>query len=446
MMARSDEQTNEIRRKKIRQNTLIAFFTYHFPVAICFLGRYLDLTQLSLLSITYIYLLVWLTTGIFLLAIQLKRNVTRRFAVLLTHAQLFNWLVLATIWFYLIQGIRVIGLFASLFPLMFAFRYGAKPFSYALVVFTIIDYLLMAYIGIHISGQDGSFTREILHVCIYFPMALFIAYMANQLRQQHRKLRKALSDLEAMQAQLIQSEKMAALSELVAGVAHEINTPIGIALTSTSHIDDKNQWVSGLFETNQLRRSELQKYLKLVSGSVRLAIDALKRSADLVNTFKQVATDAASEKPRKFDLRENVVSIVNSFSQVIDRSGHKISLECPENLIIESYPSAFSQMIAHLINNSLIHGFEEMKSGHIMINISGENNYIVLRYRDNGKGMMQETLEKMFNPFFTTKRSVCTGLGMHILFNIVTQIFKGRMETASSPGNGVRIRIILPLT
>ena len=164
-----------------------------------------------------------------------------------------------------------------------------------------------------------------------------------------------------------------------------------------------------------------------------------------MNTFKQVASDFSNELPQKFDIKEIVGTIIGGFAQTIEREGHKITFSCQDNFMIKSYPGAFSQIIAHLMMNSLIHGFEDMKNGNINLSITSEKNFVALYYTDDGKGMAKTTLEKIYNPFFTTKRNQCTGLGMHILYNIITQTLKGAIDVISSPGNGVSFVVRIPV-
>jgi diguanylate cyclase (GGDEF)-like protein len=185
MFELSKKQISERRRDILRKNTLISFFMYHIPIFASYVARFFDLTGLNLSHLTYVYLGICISTGIFLLIIQTKQTITKQFVARITIAQLTNWLILATAWFYIVEGIRAICLFSCLVPLMFAYRYSSKHVSFAYTVIIIADYLLMAYLGINISGQPGLFAMQLLYASIFFPMALFVMYMSQRLRQLH---------------------------------------------------------------------------------------------------------------------------------------------------------------------------------------------------------------------------------------------------------------------
>ncbi len=258
-------------------------------------------------------------------------------------------------------------------------------------------------------------------------------------------LQKSLKVLKSTQTQLVQSEKMAALGSLVAGVAHEINTPLGVGITAASFLKDKTDGFQKIYNSGKMKRSSLEKYVGLASESSEMILTNLNRAADLVKSFKQVAVDQSTGERRRFKLKEYIDKLLFSLRPRYKRTKHNISVKCPDDIEINSYPGIFSQIITNLVMNSLIHGFDNTEEGKIGINFMIDDDWLVLHYSDNGKGMDQETLKKIFDPFFTTNRTHGgTGLGMHILYNLVTQSLDGQMECTSSPGEGVIFLIRIP--
>ena len=259
------------------------------------------------------------------------------------------------------------------------------------------------------------------------------------------QLRLSLETLEKTRDQLVQSEKMAALGELVAGVAHEINTPVGVGVTAASFLDAKTNEVKKIYEAGELKRSELENYLQTVEEVSNSILINMERAAELVSSFKQVAVDQSSENRRQFNLKEYINEILLSLRPRYKKTEHTIEVSCEDDIELNSFPGAFSQILNNLIMNSLIHGFREMEKGTITVNISRQEKNILFVYRDNGRGMGPEEREKVFDPFYTTMRGKGgTGLGMSIVFNLITQTLKGGIECESSPGKGVVFTMKFP--
>lgn len=268
----------------------------------------------------------------------------------------------------------------------------------------------------------------------------------SDLKNANRDVTLAMEELKKTQVQLVESEKMSALGGLVAGVSHEINTPVGIGVTAASHLREKTQYFIRDFEENKMTRSGLKKFLELALESSEMILSNLSRAADLVHSFKQVAVDQSSEAKRKFNLKDYIEDVLRSLRPRYKRTKHTISVKCDENIDITSYPGALSQVLTNLINNSLLHGFEGIAAGHIIIAAHMQENSVILQYRDNGRGMPEHIRAKIFEPFFTTRRgSGGSGLGMHLVYNLVTQNLQGRIECLSSPGRGTTFSIILPM-
>ena len=268
-----------------------------------------------------------------------------------------------------------------------------------------------------------------------------------ELQEANLALQESLEILRKAQEQLVQSEKMAALGGLVAGVAHEINTPVGVGVTAASYLHRRTLDLKQLYENGNMKRSELTGYLKTAIESTEMILGNLQRAADQVKGFKQVAVDQTSDEKRYFKLKPYLEGVLFSLHPKLKRTKHTITINCPENLEFESYPGAFSQILTNLVINSLIHGFEHQERGQIILDVSSDESEILqLHYRDNGCGMTEKVRTKIFEPFFTTKRTHGgTGLGLHIVFNVITQRLNGNIICKSSPNQGTSFLITIPL-
>lgn len=269
---------------------------------------------------------------------------------------------------------------------------------------------------------------------------------ADVLRERNDDLKESMDELNHAQEQLVESKKMAALGGLVAGVAHEINTPVGVGITAVSFLQDKTRDIMDVQSSRGTSTEEINTYLTSASEAASIIYTNLKRAADLVHHFKQVAVDQFTEAHRKFDLKEYIDGTLLSMRYQYKRTGHTITVNCPDQLIIDSYPGVFSQIITNLTINSLTHGFDDMESGHIIFDITQQEDRIHFRYSDNGKGMDAESVKRIFEPFYTTKRGQGgSGLGMHIVYNIITQTLGGKIRCTSSEGKGAVFDIEIPL-
>lgn len=259
------------------------------------------------------------------------------------------------------------------------------------------------------------------------------------------ELKASLEILERTRDQLVQSEKMAALGGLVAGVAHEINTPVGVGVTAASFLQTKTEELQKLYREGDLKRSDLENYLSTIDEVARSILINMERAAELISSFKQVAVDQSSEEKRYFNLEDYINDVLLSLRPRYKKTGHGIEVNCSGDLMIFSYPGAYSQIVSNLVMNSLIHGFEEGKNGKMIFDITRKENSILFVYRDTGRGMDQEQILKVFDPFYTTMRGKGgTGLGMSIVFNLVTQTLGGTINCKSSLGNGVEFTMKFP--
>ncbi len=290
-------------------------------------------------------------------------------------------------------------------------------------------------------------TNELLRINTQLKHEITKRNLAEQaLQKTNNALNDSLQTLKNTQEQLVQSEKMAALGDLVAGVAHEINTPLGVGIMAASLLEDKSKEYAECYNSGNLKRSEFEKYLQVALESSAIILTNLNQAADLVKSFKQVAVDQSNEERRRFKLREYIEEMLISLQPRFKKTSHTITVLCDENLELDHYPGIFYQILTNLVINSLIHGFNEQQKGNIQIEISIENNEIIIKYRDDGRGMSQNVLDKLYDPFFTTNRANGgTGLGMHIVYNLVVQTLSGSIRCTSSPGNGVLFAIQIPV-
>jgi len=294
-----------------------------------------------------------------------------------------------------------------------------------------------------------------------YTLYLFIAIILVQLRlaqikrQKHRlekevesrtkALNYSLTELRDTQEQLVESGKMAALGKLVAGVAHEINTPLGIGLTGISHLTETTDELAERMESNQLSKSYLNQYIHTVQQSAKIALNNMNRAANLVQSFKSVAVDQASEDKREFQVVDYMNQILSSLSPKLKQFKHTINVHCGDDFTVNSYPGALAQIVSNLVENSLIHGFHNIENGTIDITISKNNDWVSIAYRDNGLGIADDIIAHIFDPFFTTKRDQGgSGLGAHILYNLVTQTLQGRVKCLKPSTQGSYFQIDFP--
>ena len=267
------------------------------------------------------------------------------------------------------------------------------------------------------------------------------------------KLESALQDLTLLnselknsQKQLVQSEKMASLGELVAGVAHEINTPIGIGVTASSYLHEITEDAGKLFTKNQLKKSQLEHYFDDSLEGSRLILNNLNRVAGLVNSFKLVAADQTSDEKREFELTAYIEDVLSSLSPQIKKSSVTVQFVANKKFIINRYPGVFAQILTNFLMNALSHAFEKGMEGEIDIKLEKKENNLLLTFSDNGKGIPENKLSKIFNPFFTTKRGQGgTGLGLHIVYNIVYQNLRGKVNCDSEIGQGTSFYVLIPI-
>ena len=291
----------------------------------------------------------------------------------------------------------------------------------------------------------------ILFVIVILIMTILVKFFMseskiNALNLLNNELSKTLNNLEKTQDKLIEAEKMASLGGLVAGVAHEINTPLGIALTGITYFDEISHNIHKIYETQDMTQEDFEKYLDESKDISSQVLKNIQRASDLVQSFKQVSVDQTSEIKREFYVKDYTNSIILSIHNQIKRTHITIENNIPSDVKINSYPGAFGQIITNLILNSLIHGYTNKDKGLISFTLKKEKNDIVLHYKDDGKGIKESDLPHIFEPFFTTRRGIGgTGLGLNILYNIVKKQFEGEISCKSKVNEGVDFEIIIPI-
>ncbi|NLV97478.1 MAG: response regulator [Desulfovibrionales bacterium] len=273
------------------------------------------------------------------------------------------------------------------------------------------------------------------------------ARLKQQNKEYHQSLEESLDRLHRTQKELLQSAKMAALGDLVSGVAHEVNTPLGVSVTAASFLLERTRQIREQYHLGDLKRSDLEKYLCAIHDSALVVVQNLDRAAKLIQSFQKIATDQRSEKKQYFDLCPFLEQILISLQSRYGHTAHKIYLECQECLKLYSYPGAVMQIVVNLVSNSLVHGFIDQQPGEIFLTVSlVSDTQVRIVYRDTGVGMAEEQKERLYDPFYTTQRGADrAGLGMHIVYNLITQTLKGTIHLQASPGQGVLFTLMLPV-
>jgi PAS domain S-box-containing protein len=272
-----------------------------------------------------------------------------------------------------------------------------------------------------------------------------IAERTNELLLTNQRLSQTLADLQRTQADLLRSEKLAALGNLVAGVAHELNTPIGNGLLAITTLADQLDE----FTTKQrdgLRRSDLQHFMEHVGNASTIAVRNLQRAVELIGSFKQVAVDQASAQRRQFDLLRVINEIIMTLRPTLKRTPYLIDIDVPAGIQLDSYPGALGQVLTNLINNAVIHGYRDRSAGTIHVSATTTaDDRLRIDVRDDGWGMTDELQTRIFDPFFTTRwGSGGSGLGLHVAYNAVTRILGGSITVQSAPGAGSTFSMQIP--
>jgi len=260
-------------------------------------------------------------------------------------------------------------------------------------------------------------------------------------------LNAKVEELTKTRFELVQSEKMASLGRLVAGFAHELNTPLGVAVGSASALQGEAKKINCLMEQEEVDVDELLSALDVIDKGFNLTLSNIERAANLVTSFKRTAVDQTSDEVRSFHVHEVISDTINTLHSHFKKTNIEILVDCPKELKVISLPGALEQILSNLLMNSLIHGFNEGKNaGVIQIKAQLLKEHLQLEYSGNGVGIASENLEKIFEPFFTTNRAHGgSGLGMYICYNLVTTQLHGTINCKSALGKGVLFKIDFPV-
>jgi signal transduction histidine kinase len=304
--------------------------------------------------------------------------------------------------------------------------------------------VLLTRIQDHIQQQEKV---EEKHRKLHLSLEEKVNTRTNALKEANQELIETLEKLHQFQRQMVENEKMASLGDMVAGVAHEVNTPIGLGVTASTMMLDRLRQLHSDFDNKTLKASALSKFLLEGEENLSIIYRNLNRAAELISSFKQVAVDQTNEMIRTFSFEQLINEILLSLRPRLKKHKHNIQLDYDPNLIIESKAGPINQILINLIMNSIIHGFENMESGEIQIHAKLlANSKLNIIYKDNGKGIPENLRKRIFDPFVTTKRGQGgSGLGMHLVYNLITQGLNGSISINSTDTEGVEFEIIFPV-
>lgn len=270
----------------------------------------------------------------------------------------------------------------------------------------------------------------------------------RDLATSNASLAQAVDELKCLQDELVEREKLASLGSLVAGVAHELNTPIGNALLASSTLLEASADLENKRRDGSMTKRQFEDYLAHVKSGSILTERNLRRAADLIGNFKQVAVDQTSDARRVFKLAECVHEMVLLLSPQFSRTGHAIDVQISDTIEVDGYPGALGQVVGNLIANAFVHAFDGMPAGHGKVCIRGsfeQDDTVCLSIEDNGSGIPIALQRRIFEPFFTTRLGQGgSGLGLHIAYNLVTSTFGGRLTVHSQEGEGTRFELLIP--
>lgn len=270
-------------------------------------------------------------------------------------------------------------------------------------------------------------------------------YIEDELRKRNTELARNMEMLNLIKDQLVESERMASLGGLVAGIAHDVNTPIGVSVTAASYLNERLVSLRAAFDDKTLSNKSMNAFIDEAEQASTLLLSNLNRASDLIASFKQVAVDQTSEAERLFNLNSYLHEILQSLKPTFKNTRHQVNIQCPADLEILCAPGVIAQIVTNMMINSLMHGFEHIEEGHISLAVSRDGGHIVMEYQDDGKGMSKEALTHLFDAFYTTRRNQGgSGLGTHIVFNLVTRTLDGSIEAFSEPEKGLRYVIRFP--
>ena len=314
-----------------------------------------------------------------------------------------------------------------------------------LINFVIIFIILTILYFVYKNFKKTIHEKNILITKTNKSLEQKVVNRTKKLTEANEKLNETLHNLTQTKKDLVSAQKMAALGELVTSITHEINSPLGVSITTSSHISYLTNEIYELNKKEGLSLEEFESFVNSLEEMSKILDINLNNTKKLVSSFKNIAIDQALEEQRDFEIKEYISEILLSLKSKIRERKINIAVQCDENLVLNSYPGSFGQILTNLINNSLLHGFEQNDEGEIKISINDLENEIEMIYQDNGKGIPLELSNKVFNQYFTTKKGTGgTGLGLYIIKDIVTEKLNGNIEISALEEKGVKFLIKIP--
>jgi signal transduction histidine kinase len=270
--------------------------------------------------------------------------------------------------------------------------------------------------------------------------------LEERVQERTDALQQSLNTLQNAQSKLIESEKMASLGNLVSGVAHEVNTPLGNAVTASSLIMESATILKSELKENNLKKSTLEEQIDLLLETSHLISSNLTRAANLIKSFKKISVDQSHEDLREFYIGEYIQEVFLTFHNQLKTLPIQIDIDVQKHLLIHSYPGIIAQVISNLIQNTIFHAFDDGRSGKLQIRSKEKDGKLLIIFKDTGRGMDETLLKKVFEPFVTTKRHKGgSGLGLNIVYNLVTQKLQGNIDVVSKIDEGTTFSITMPL-
>ncbi len=309
----------------------------------------------------------------------------------------------------------------------------------------------LATLGEHFNIMAGEINKKISEITdLNLQLEDRVARRTSELAHAYKVQEEQLKHLKDTQTQLIYSEKLAGLGSLVAGVAHELNTPIGNALTITTTLTDKIKETRAEYERGKLKRTDLDRLFETINEADLLLVHNITRAAELINSFKTIAVDQTSELRRSFNLKKILLELELTLRLQLKQRKVSLMIDVDPELGMDSFPGPLTQIIINLFNNALAHAFDATEGGHVQLTARPDvshGGYLIISFQDNGCGISKENLTRIFDPFFTTKLGQGgSGLGLHISYNIIYGVLGGTITVQSVVGNGTEFLIKLPLT
>lgn len=390
----------------------------------------LGLTSYAILTHYYFFRNIektslFLTLGFFLSAILLF------IAASYMDPIIYIWILFAPIFIYYLIGFEK-GKSWTIILLIILFLFTLFVFLDILPQVLDEKALLQAYIALFFFSLMGHFFQK---------MTFKITEM---LAKKNTRLEETLKELHFAQETLIDTEKMAALGSLVSGVAHEVNTPVGTALTGISQIRYSTTELEKEFLNDKMDEKTFLSYLESTKSLSTMSEESLVRAAKLIRSFKEISVDQHSDEKREIDLKQYIDEVIHTLSIELKNYGIRVNNDIPENINLLTYPGYISQIFSNLILNAIKHAFESSKDNTITMHAMQEDNKTVITFKDNGKGVSDEVAEKLFDPFFTTARGKGgSGLGLNIVYNLLTSKLHGTIgiDTEYKDGLGFIIEI-----